>query len=98
MYIYIHGYVIMLLDLLHVQFSHCQMIVENIVIVLLLFLMPRKVCKCTIITIEKVATDGLNDTIITTTDVYSLNITKLKNKICLSQHYNKIYNFCLLML
>ena len=88
----------MLLDLLHVQFSHCQMIVENIVIVLLLFLMPRKVCKCTIITIEKVATDGLNDTIITTTDVYSLNITKLKNKICLSQHYNKIYNFCLLML
>ena len=87
----------MLLDLLHVQFSHCQMIVENVVIVSL-FLMPRKVCKCTIITIEKVATDGLNDTIITTTDVYSLNITKLKNKICLSQHYNKIYNFCLLML
>ena len=97
MYIYIYTWLCYYAILLHVQFSHCQMIVENIVIVLL-FLMQRKVCKCTIITIEKVATDGLNDTIITTTDVYSLNITKLKNKICLSQHYNKIYNFCLLML
>ena len=50
-----------------------------------------------ILAFRKGLTDGLDDTTITTEAKPSINITKSKKKICLSQHYNRSNIFCMLI-
>ena len=50
-----------------------------------------------ILVFRKGSTDGLDDTTITAEAKSSINITKSKKKICLSQHYNRSNTFCMLI-